>query len=420
MRIAWLGSARDGGGVPGMGGMLLGGLLDRGVQVDMFTTETEGELARSLRGHKNLNVIRIDPRWSWGRWYSRKAFLAFMSSTIARTRAYNRLSDLLMERNAQSPYDCIFQLSQIELFKLGRHRKQLPPIVVYPCSHAAGELRWHRRESIYARQSENVLMHYLVRLFLIYRSCVQRRELRKPALILGPSNRFVELLTQDYGIERGRLAVLRHPVILNSEPLAGKPERNATIRLLFISRISVRKGFEQIVELSNRLDDLAGQVRIDVIGGWTQWSDYRAHLKELNSRVAKYLGEVPYAQMGEIYSSAHAILVPSMYEPGSLVVGEATHAGLAVVASEEVGPTEVLSKECCRTFPAGNVAEFERQTRALIQDVRARPNELRAAAHAQAAQWFAAGKIADQLFGILADVAAERRRSAALCASHSN
>ena len=33
MRIAWLGSARDGGGVPGMGGLLLEGLLDRGARL---------------------------------------------------------------------------------------------------------------------------------------------------------------------------------------------------------------------------------------------------------------------------------------------------------------------------------------------------------------------------------------------------
>ena len=104
------------------------------------------------------------------------------------------------------------------------------------------------------------------------------------------------------------------------------------------------------------------------------------------------------------YCDADLLLLPSMYEPGGLVVGEALSRGVCVVVSDEVGSAEPIEGACCRKFPAGNVAEFERQTRALIQDVRNRPDELRADAHAQAVQWFSPGKIADQLFGILAGV----------------
>ena len=263
----------------------------------MFTTETDSELAHSLRGHKNLNVIRTDPGWSWGRWYSRKAFLAFMSSTIVRARAYGRLCDLLIAQNAQSPYDCIFQLSQTELFKLGRHRNKLPPIIVYPCVHAAGELRWHRRESADARQSEGVFMHYISRLFLIYRSAVQKRELRKPALILGMSRRFNQLLSQDYGIDPRRQAVLYHPIRTATETVFrakqyAHPPASRPVRILYVARISVRKGVEQIIELSHRLDDLYGQIQIDVIGDRTQWSSYVAHLKKLNPRTSRYLGSL--------------------------------------------------------------------------------------------------------------------------------
>jgi glycosyltransferase involved in cell wall biosynthesis len=420
MRIAWLGSARDGGGVPGMGGMLLEGLLNRGAQVDMFTTESDQEIAHSLRGHKNLNIVRTDPRWSWGRWYSRKAFLAFMSSTIARARAYGRLCDLLIARNSQVPYDCIFQLSQTELFKLGRRHKELPPIVVYPCVHAAGELRWHRRESAYARQSESMFMHYVSRIFLIYRSAVQKRELRKPALILGMSHRFNELLSQDYGIDPRRQAVLYHPIRTATNDTLPTQERadsreGRPIRILYVARISVRKGVEQIIELSHRLDDLHGQIQIDVIGDRTQWSNYLQHLKNLNPRTSRYLGALSHDATMSAYGDADLLLLPSMYEPGGLVVGEALSQGVCIVVSDEVGSAEPIEGDCCRKFPAGNVAEFERQTRALIQDVRGRPDELRAHAHAQAVESFAPGKIADQLFGILADVATERRPAATFC-----
>jgi len=411
MRIAWLGPAREGGGVPGMGGMLLEGILDRGAEVDLFTTEPDEDIARSLHGRANLNVIRTDPRWSWDRWYSRKAFMAFLSSTVARARAYGRLCDLLIERNVQAPYDCIFQLSQTELFKLGRNRKKLPPIVVYPCVHAAGELRWHRRESAYARQSEGTLMHYIARLFLIYRSAVQKRELRKPALIVGMSRRFNELLSRDYGIDPRRQAVLYHPIRMSTtgvssvEEIAGRREVRP-IRMLFVARISVRKGVEQIIELSHRLDDLYGQIQIDVVGDRTQWSNYLAHLKNLNPRTARYLGPLSHEATMAAYADADILLLPSMYEPGGLVVGEALSRGVCVVVSDEVGSAEPVEGECCRRFPAGDVAEFERQTRKLLEDLRSRPRALRAMARDQAAKWFAPSKIADHLFGILARVTA--------------
>ena len=137
-------------------------------------------------------------------------------------------------------------------------------------------------------------MHYAVRAILHFRSFVQRREMRKPALIIGLSRRFNELLIQDYGVPPQRLAVLYHPIRAAGENCSvdrhGPP--GTPVKLLFAGRISVRKGVEQLIELSHRLDDLAGKIQIDVVGDRTQWSDYTAHLKELNPRTDRFLA--PY------------------------------------------------------------------------------------------------------------------------------
>jgi glycosyltransferase involved in cell wall biosynthesis len=402
MRVAWLGPVGDVGGVPTMGALLLEGALREGVEVDFFASE-DISVPTSLLDHPGLRVIRTPTWWRWGKWYSRNPMMSFASSMIARPQAHRRLCAMVREEHARKPYDCLFQFSQIELFKLADWAKELPPIVVFPCVHAYGELQWHRIESHYARQSEGTLMHYVVRAMLIYRSMVQRRDLRKPKLIIGLSRRFNELLARDYSLPADRLVVNYHPIGTAGAPLG--PERDAeesheTIKLLYVSRISVRKGVEQIIELSRRLDDLQGQVEIQVIGNRSQWSDYTGHLKELNPRIAQRLGGIRHAQMQALYDNGDILLLPSMYEPGGLVVGEALSRGMCVVASDEVGSAEAVSTECCTIFPAGDMDAFERAARQMIAKRRRHRSELRKLASAEAVRLFEPEKAASELVAV--------------------
>jgi glycosyltransferase involved in cell wall biosynthesis len=406
MRIAWTGGIGKGGGMGGMSEMLLEGLLKQDIQVDCYCS-FEG-VPEQLKDHRNLKVISTPPRWEWGRWYSRKPFLAFLSSTIARTQAYERLCNMLIENHAHQPYDCIFQFSQTELFKLGQNLHKLPPIIIFPCSHAAGELRWHRSESAYALKSESIWKHYIARAFLIYRAWGQQREYRKPTLIIGPSWRFNNLVAADYNVASNRQAVIYHPTRLQDQDaarIADEASANrSVINLLFIARISFRKGLEYIIELSKRLDNLSGQIQIEVIGGFTQWSDYRAHLKDLNPRTATYLGEMDHLTIMAKYDSADIVLVPSLYEPGPIVISEALSRGLCVVTSDAVGSGEVLEGDCHRSFPSGNIDEFEQQVRQLVEDLKTRRQELRQCAREQARKHFAPDTIAQNFAHLLEKV----------------
>ena len=406
LRIAWLGPVGEGGGVPGMGAMLLDGVLRQGVAVDYYCSFEE--VPDSLRQYDNLTLVSTPRHWSWNRWYSKAAFTAFLSATVARTRAYNRLCSLLLERHAKNPYDCIFQLSQTELFKLGQNRHRLPPIVIYPCVHAAGELYWHRQESAYALQSESTWMHYIVRAFLTYRVGIQKHEMHKPALVIGMSQRFNRLVAADYGISPEHQAVLYHPIPPLDEATARTADEatnsRTTIKLLFVARISVRKGLQYIVELSKRLDDLAGQVQIEIIGGHTQWSDYRGHLNDLNPQIARYLGGLKHQDILAAFNNADILLLPSLYEPGGIVVGEALSCGVCVVTSDAVGSAEVLDSDCHREFPAGDMDEFERQVRQMIEDIKIRRQELRQCAREQSKKHFTPDKIAKDLVRFLEQI----------------
>lgn len=390
-----------------MGTLLLVGLLDRGVEADLYLSGSLAQLPRALRSRSGLRVVCRDSGWRWGRWYSRHSASAFLSGSPARMWAHTLLSLRLWREHRRRRYDCIFQLSQPELLLLGVLRRWLPPVVVHPCSHAAGELRWHRRERLYARSLEPAWLRAVASAVLLARARLQRRSFRRPDLVVGPSERFLDLVAQDYGVPRQRLRLLRHPVDLQSitpGPLVRPPERR--LELLYVSRISARKGVELIVGLSHRLHDLAEAVHITIVGGHTPWSDYRAALAQLDSSVATYVGVRPFGEVLTMYRSTDAVLVPSRYEPGSLVSCEALASGLPVVASDEVGPSEVVDATCLRTFRSGDLDSFEQEVRKLIPELRGQFASVSRSAREEAERWFAPDVIVRRLESLLREAAA--------------
>jgi glycosyltransferase involved in cell wall biosynthesis len=286
-----------------------------------------------------------------------------------RSLAHTELGFALLRNHRRRPYDCIFQFAQTELFALGWLKRYLPPIVVHPCTSAARELYWHRRERDYALQTESRTFHYTMRAFLIFRARVQRRELSKPDLLVGPSDVFNKLLAIDYGISPHIIRTLRHPVDPGRYEVSSREHNRRPLTLLFASRLSSRKGLELVVGLSHRLVDLQDRVDMKVVGDRTMWSDYSAHIKSLHPSVAHYGGSVGSSQMPALYRESDIVLVPSHFEPGSLVVGEALASGLPVVASDQVGPVEVLDRAVCRTFRFGDLDDFEMTVRALVDEL---------------------------------------------------
>lgn len=403
MRIAWTGPVGTGGGVPGMGTLMLTELVRQGVEVDVYLTADETPLP-SLESTPGLRMIVRRSGWRWGRWYSSTKATALFSGLAVRTLGTVLLNVRLVIEHRRRPYDAIYQLSQTELFLLGRLRHFLPPIVVHPCVHAAGELRWHRRESRYALRAERHSVHLLMRALLTLRTWLQPKELARADLVLGLSERFNTLLREDYGVPAEKLGVVRTPVDLERFAATGPEAKDTPRTILFISRISVRKGVEEIIELSHRLADLAGSVRLMVIGGATLWSDYTAHLKGLNPAVATYVGGIPSEQLPALLRSATLLVVPSRYEPGSIAAVEALACGLPVVLSDAIGAGEAVSGPHVRVHTAGDVDGLEAAVRALLDASAQDEAGLRMAARANAEARFAPEAVVAELIVRLAAV----------------
>jgi glycosyltransferase involved in cell wall biosynthesis len=389
MRIAWTGPVGDTGGVPGMGKLMVEELVRQGVEVDVYMPLV-GADTPALEPSPRPRIIARRSRWQWGRWYSRTKPAALITGLAARSFTNVLLTIRLLIEHRRRRYDAVYQLSQTELFLLGRLRRWAPPIVVHPCVHAAGELRWHRLESAYALQAERRSVHLLMRAILKFRSQVQPYELARADLVLGLSERFNDLLHQDYGVPRSKLRVVRSPVDINHFSPNGSERRNSPRTILFISRISVRKGVPEVISLSHQLDDLAGSVRLLVIGGPTLWSDYVRHLDDLNPAIGQYVGGVPTEELPTLMRSATMLIVPSRYEPGSIATAEALACGLPVVLSDEVGNAEVVSGPHVRIHRAGDLTELEASVRSLLAAVEADESALRASARANAEREFSA------------------------------
>jgi glycosyltransferase involved in cell wall biosynthesis len=412
-RIAWVGpTPTDGGGATFVGTQLLLELARAGVAVDCFIAgQPDDDISPSLRDVEGLEFIFVPKRWSWGRWYSRTPLMAFFSGHLARGRAQSALADEIATRHAQKPYDLVYQFSQSEYTPLRRRRSALPPIVVHPSTHAAGELRWVRREHDLARRAEPLKRRAVVEAMLAGRALVQRYELPRADRVLGVSRLFAEHLRADYRIPAEALGVVPNPVDLELfQPGDRRPGDDPVITLLYVSRISARKGLDQVAALSHRLQDLEGRLRIRVFGGPTLWSNYMPLLADLNPAIAAFEGQVPAAELAKLYQSSDGLLQPSLYEPFGLTAAEALASGLPVVVSDEVGAADGVDPRVCRRFPAGDVAAFERQVRDLVDDLRSGAGAtLQAQARAEASRLFAPPHIGEQLVSELSRALEQRR-----------
>jgi glycosyltransferase involved in cell wall biosynthesis len=281
--------------------------------------------------------------------------------------------------------------------------------VLYPTTQHAAELRWHMKETHLSRTSESPITRWLVRIMLFVRASTQRRHIKNANYIIGQSKNFAKSLIDDYRLDADRVPyIIYNPIDIDRYspgPSLDKFTADGRYTLLFISRISVRKGAEMVVELSKRLSDLSDTVRVLIIGDRSLWSDYRGILNEINPKIVTYIRHMSSNELVGLYNSVDALLVPSQYEPSGLVLGEALACGIPVVSSDKVGSSEEVNRAVCRIFPAGDIVAFEHSVRALIEDLSTtNTSMLSKLARNEAERLFSSNVVGAELVRILEDI----------------
>lgn len=390
MRLAYLGPLPDpiSGGAAGAAWVLIRELCRDGCHIDVYhLTSPNFSVPEGLAELEGLHLHSEYSGWRWGRWYSRNPMLSTISGQIARALGRFRLARALRSRHSRQPYDVLLQFSTIETFGLSRVGR-LPPLVVYPSVHVAGELRSLRDEWSMAIRADGQLRPRVIRLWFTIRAARQRRDIARAAMVIALSKRFAQLLHQDYGVPRDRLCVVPHAInldrfssslhVVGGPSKATKPEpvgtddgsSAASQRIAVVGRIALRKGIEDVVELSHRLADLAGTARIEIVGSSSLWSDYRPLLRDLNPETSTYLGQMAPGELAKWLPDADLLVQPSHYEPFALTVAEALATGVPVVASEEVGAAEEVPETCCTRTRPGDVDALESAVRVMLDRMR--------------------------------------------------
>lgn len=396
-RIAWIGSPSSGGGVGGMCRIILRELAKEDISLDIYSDCDASELSelRAALMQTNVRLYKYTYNWEWNSWYGRRKQVAFLASFIKRLRCYRRLVSGLIANHRRDAYDAVIQFSQGELFQLGRYRNEIP-IILFPCVHAAGELHWCRREEHLARRCESYLWRHFRFAYLRYRSSLQNRDYRRATGVIGMSRRFIECVKKDYGVPSENTGVVYQPMDFHDHSPAAQAG-SRPIRLLFVGRISVRKGVDLLLEAIPRVLQRHPDVEVVIVGGGSLWSSYEPLLDELPKERCRWLRALPSSDVIAQMQNADVLLVPSYYEPGGIVVAEALACGVTIVASDEVGSAENLRLPVCHHFKSGHAAEFESAIDAALDEVRKRGPELRNVAHDVAVEQFASEKIARQL-----------------------
>ena len=397
MRIAWLGGApQETGGAPGVVTELLDGLSRRGHEIDCFFPGVGVKIPDHLAERENLNFIWGTSEWRWDRWYSRTKLASFATGLLSRAVASVRLQREITRRHRAHPYDLIYQNQTIESLGVPAALAREIPLVIRPDSHMAGELRCLIAERKLAFRSQPRHIFFTVAAIMAFRASIQKIKIRKARLLIAISTVFRDHIVHDYKFPLERTVVVTNPVRLDRFEVVDRVPGEPPL-VLVPTRISVRKGIEDVIAVSKLLAERGVSARIRVIGGPSNWSDYTKLLDDLPHENAEYGGRIPPAKMSAELQAADVVLLASKYDPCPMSVLEALASGVPVVATDEVGSIEGVDRAVVMEVPVGDVPAIADAIEQMLDRVRADHTRLRATARAEAERRFARDVVCEQI-----------------------
>lgn len=408
LRIAWLGGAPlESGGAPGVVTELLDGLARRGHEIDCFFPGAGQNLPERLTEHENLTFIWGMSQWRWNRWYSRTKIGAFISGLFTRAVANLKLRQQITQRHGERPYDLIYQNQTIESLGVPSRLVGSVPLVIRPDSHQAGELRWLVAERQLAFRCQPRYIFFLVASIMTFRTIVQALKIRRASLLICISSVFRDHIVHDYRFPLEKTVVVTNPVRLSRFANDGRPPSDPPV-VLVPTRISMRKGLEDVIEVAKVLARRGVDARIRIIGGPSIWSDYSKLLEDLPAENAEYGGRIAPEDMPAELERGDIVLLASKYDPCPMSVLEALAAGRPVVATSEVGSIEDIDRSVAAELSPGDVQGIADAIVQMLDRLREDPTALRALARAEAERRFAPDVVCEQISDALEALVRQR------------
>jgi glycogen(starch) synthase len=156
----------------------------------------------------------------------------------------------------------------------------------------------------------------------------------------------------------GQPAVIPNGVDAAAWRVARQPDPEPL--LVFAGRLEWEKGTFDLIDAMPRLRRRIPGVRLVMAGrgGQEQALRERARAKRLGRSVS-FAGPVSPPELAALFARAHAVVVPSRYEPFGIVALEAAAAGAPLVVADVGGLREIAQPGAAAAmFPAGDVARL--------------------------------------------------------------
>jgi glycosyltransferase involved in cell wall biosynthesis len=181
------------------------------------------------------------------------------------------------------------------------------------------------------------------------RDWIVRAVIRRVEVWITISKQQRDLLVEHWRIARPVLIVPNRLAFPEQEAVRTATAAGGPLRVLFAGRFDAKqKGLDWLCErLRARRADWTGRVRFLFKGE----GGFRAELVRLRRELGEEHVEVcAWGDVAGAMAQADVLLLPSRYEGLPLVALEATHYGLAVVASRDAGLSDLLPPGCLFDF----------------------------------------------------------------------
>jgi glycosyltransferase involved in cell wall biosynthesis len=163
------------------------------------------------------------------------------------------------------------------------------------------------------------------------------------------SNLVRRLLIKEYGVPENKVFVLHNGVDTEKYyPLNGQEKSELRKRLnipedakvmIFVGGDPLRKGFGRILYALKKLEEAGGGNYVLLAIGFKPTSD----IVNLSSGLkVRFMGNVPEENLINFYQASDLLLLPSYFDPFSLVVLEAMACGAVPIVTPVVGASEII------------------------------------------------------------------------------
>jgi glycosyltransferase involved in cell wall biosynthesis len=178
---------------------------------------------------------------------------------------------------------------------------------------------------------------------------IHRHMFRHALRVISLGGRLTEIIARECGGTE-RVAVLPNGVVVpNSVPRPARRESDP-VRILFVGRLAPNKG---VPDLLAAIDELckrgaADHFQVDIVGGGPLLDG----LRSLNRRSSvRFHGKVSDASLEDLYASADALVLPTLFEGMPTVVLEAMARGLPVLVTDVGASRELVDSENGEIIP---------------------------------------------------------------------